>query len=676
MRLQTNRQAGYEASLECHGIGEYRVRDSVQSATHVVRRMDKAIYEAHGPDYRLHNTTAKELVAAATLTEYGRLLRQLKDISQLRFVTHAEALDQSNSAGSSVCCAMRHDVDADIGTALAMARLEQRLGVSSTYAILHTAPYYGRLEEGVFLRHEAMAEVYRDIAAAGNEIAIHTDPLYLYQEAQIDGAEALRTEIEWLRSQGLIIKGSISHNSPQTYGVSNYAIFKGRLRPSVLQSALRAPQRRPERDDQVVFNGKWAPLGVLAEEDLGLVYEGEDLLRRDAALTAYAAVKGVDNWVWATDMVRTWDDPRINLRDGYTTDEIISRIAALPRGAIVVMNVHPEYFSARADIDADPTTPVCRRSTTFNSSLGWMTYSPFALQAHYGSMQGETEFQSLNIANGLGMLDLPYQEATAGDTLRIAVFGSSNVNGASIMLPAQAHRRLARAMEKCLGRPVAVRKFAFPGMGLARLYSWYEAVRSNWSPDILVLGIGADEIDASVPEFWSRRTGYTTWAPPGDYLRWADGVVRVVSRSRFASLLPRIKRSGRRPPNFTDENLSGDEGRSRMVRQVTECARYFVERAHRNGTRVVLLVQECGESVGTWSNSAPIEDRRRRHRLFRAFLDPVAESLAVQVADPYPAFLNDPGTSGCHWTTVPEWNYRGHWHAARAIKTAICQHGG
>ena len=36
-------------------------------------------------------------------------------------------------------------------------------------------------------------------------VAVHTDPLLVYQQFGIDGAQALQTEIEWLRSEGLTI---------------------------------------------------------------------------------------------------------------------------------------------------------------------------------------------------------------------------------------------------------------------------------------------------------------------------------------------------------------------------------------------------------------------------------------------------------------------------------------
>ena len=314
-------------------------------------------------------------------------------------------------------------------------------------------------------------------------------------------------------------------------------------------------------------------------------------------------------------------------------------------------------------------TPVRRRKPTINRGLGWKTYSPYTIEARCGDGAGDVEFYSLNMPNGFGMLDLP-EEETADGAPRIAVFGGVNLDGASVPLPAQAHRRLARALERCLGRRPAVRKFAHPGMGLSRLYGWYETIRTTWPPQVVVLGIGADEVEASLPEFWSPRTGHVAWAPPGDYLRWRNGKVRVIGRARFASLLRRMKRQCW-SPSLTEENGSGDESREWKVQAVEECCRYFVEHAKQEGAKVVILIQECGESAGVWSPGASIAERRCRHEIFRSFLDPLAESLEVPVADPYRAFLDDPGKAGCHWTTVPEWNYRGHRHAAQTLEDAL-----
>lgn len=63
---------------------------------------------------------------------------------------------------------LRHDVDYSTRKAHEMAKLEQALGVRSTYFVLFSSPYYN------LLTGDAMRAV-RDIAGMGHEIGLHYD---------------------------------------------------------------------------------------------------------------------------------------------------------------------------------------------------------------------------------------------------------------------------------------------------------------------------------------------------------------------------------------------------------------------------------------------------------------------------------------------------------------------
>ena len=89
----------------------------------------------------------------------------------------------------------------------------------------------------------------------------------MYQYLNIDGAKALVADIEWLRSVGLNIRGTAPHNNPAEYGASNSAIFEKSNIWNFLQSGAKG----------VCNNGKWEPLAVLNEKDLGLDYEADDI---------------------------------------------------------------------------------------------------------------------------------------------------------------------------------------------------------------------------------------------------------------------------------------------------------------------------------------------------------------------------------------------------------------
>ena len=101
--------------------------------------------------------------------------------------------------------------------------------VQASYYIHHASVYYyGEFDaEGVFHRNEGAASLYRRIQQSGGEIGLHADPLAVFRRG-VDGFEALRTELAWLRDQGLNIRGSTAHGSAPTYGAENFEVFRGR----------------------------------------------------------------------------------------------------------------------------------------------------------------------------------------------------------------------------------------------------------------------------------------------------------------------------------------------------------------------------------------------------------------------------------------------------------------
>jgi len=64
---------------------------------------------------------------------------------------------------------LRHDVDLDLDRAVALAEVEQRHGVSSTYFILLTSPFYNPASA-------SGRERVREIAARGHAVGLHFDP--------------------------------------------------------------------------------------------------------------------------------------------------------------------------------------------------------------------------------------------------------------------------------------------------------------------------------------------------------------------------------------------------------------------------------------------------------------------------------------------------------------------
>lgn len=154
--------------------------------------------------------------------------------------------------------AIRIDLDIDLVTGREMARIAAKARIPLSFYLLHTAPYYGWMQERVFYRNEANVELYLEMQKLGAEIGLHVDPLELYINHNVDGAMAVKEELAWLRSQGIHIQGTSPHNCAPVYGAENFEIFKGR---SINNRKFYAK------------DFTYIPLEVLDESELDLVYE-------------------------------------------------------------------------------------------------------------------------------------------------------------------------------------------------------------------------------------------------------------------------------------------------------------------------------------------------------------------------------------------------------------------
>lgn len=261
---------------------------------------------------------------------------------------------------------LRIDVDADPWTAVRMAREFASHGVASSVFLLHTAAYYGRFEEGptpIFLRNSLLRPVVRDLIVAGAEIGMHNDVMGVAARAGIDACAAFLHELQWLRSLGAFVRGTVGHNSIRAYGAENAEVFAERVLA----------------DDSVDPRRSELPIGRLREAELSLLYEGtfsEPRTLRDPLLVADyirgerpASVRdegwmrtylvnnplhgwrsdyqlwaiGGGNWVFGGSAAASGrSEPRFawNVR----IDEAIRLLEDLPPGSRTLVVMHPEYF--------------------------------------------------------------------------------------------------------------------------------------------------------------------------------------------------------------------------------------------------------------------------------------------------------------------------------------------
>jgi hypothetical protein len=146
---------------------------------------------------------------------YERVLRELADESRYRVVPLREFRAAPRDR---VVVGLRHDVDDRLDSALALAGLEGRHGLRSTYFLLHSAAYYRRAALPQFLRLQEL----------GHEVGWHNDLVTLQCVEGVDPRAYLAGELGWLRGAGLDVVGTAAHGSywGHRLGYSNNAFFR------------------------------------------------------------------------------------------------------------------------------------------------------------------------------------------------------------------------------------------------------------------------------------------------------------------------------------------------------------------------------------------------------------------------------------------------------------------
>ncbi|MFC6836142.1 hypothetical protein [Halomarina ordinaria] len=139
---------------------------------------------------------------AFTMEAYADLVTSLLD-DGYRFTDYANAAERT--------VVMRHDVDLSVERALAMARLEADLGVTSTYFFLVTAPVYN-------LVHPETRAAVEEIAALGCDVGLHFDTHHYWDDrpAEAELVERVRAETESLeRVVGTSVETVSFHVPPE-----------------------------------------------------------------------------------------------------------------------------------------------------------------------------------------------------------------------------------------------------------------------------------------------------------------------------------------------------------------------------------------------------------------------------------------------------------------------------
>lgn len=178
--------------------------------------------------------------------------------------------------------ALRHDVDWSIENALAMASVENQLGIRSSYYLLHPdgditpANYFGRVENGELVIDPRLFEWASRLLDLGHEVGLHNDLISLALATRRQPGEFLEQIVEAFMARGIPLAGSVAHGSRtcRELGYVNYQIFEEFRDAPVAEDYRDRPELFERfREPQVERDGHVVPKFGLAMADFGLTYE-------------------------------------------------------------------------------------------------------------------------------------------------------------------------------------------------------------------------------------------------------------------------------------------------------------------------------------------------------------------------------------------------------------------
>lgn len=159
----------------------------------------------------------------STIKSYIKFLKLLNEITILKN-TNIESLD--NIICKNFCYyGIRHDIDVDPITASKISIEEEKLGIKSSYYVLHTANYFRFTRNNIFTYSKKVIKKLYSIQNKGHTIGIHNDCLNDLIRSNIDPKKNLFGILSLLRSHNISIKNISHHSSIYKYNAGNYELF-------------------------------------------------------------------------------------------------------------------------------------------------------------------------------------------------------------------------------------------------------------------------------------------------------------------------------------------------------------------------------------------------------------------------------------------------------------------
>jgi hypothetical protein len=106
---------------------------------------------------------------------------------------------------------IRHDVDHDHLTAMKIAKWEHDHNIRSTFCLLHTAWYYGKMHGNTIQHTKDLVDCATYIASMGHEINFHNNLIVTALKFGINPVDLLNKELDFFSSIGIKIKGTSTH---------------------------------------------------------------------------------------------------------------------------------------------------------------------------------------------------------------------------------------------------------------------------------------------------------------------------------------------------------------------------------------------------------------------------------------------------------------------------------
>lgn len=285
----------------------------------------------------------------APIAEYEKLVSKIGSLKHLNPTPLSKLLPVND--GNKANISLRHDIDADPERAVELAGILAQYGIPGSFYVLHSAKYYGVFGDGKFHRNPRLKTWVQELMLSGMEVGVHNDAFGLNKQGK-DGVKLFADEVEYLRSLGANITGSVAHNSFPTHFAENFEVFS--------EFVLFA------RESEL-------KLGELSMKDLGLMYEGnypvkrasisegklDDFISLDYAKNKLQWLKTylhqnpvmekkyeIDIWLYENDHWLVSDR-----RQGHNsfstlkeTNALIEYLSDIEGNCSIVVTVHPELY--------------------------------------------------------------------------------------------------------------------------------------------------------------------------------------------------------------------------------------------------------------------------------------------------------------------------------------------